>query len=67
MNMPADQEKAFACAGDAKHVDEDEQFTAAEERSILRRVDLRLVVATALGYSVCLMDRGNVGMAAIAG
>lgn len=37
------------------------------EKQIMRKVDLRLIVGAALGYSVNLMDRGNVGMAAIGG
>ncbi|KAJ5886196.1 uncharacterized protein N7473_008870 [Penicillium subrubescens] len=37
------------------------------EKQVMRRIDLRLVLGAALGYSVNLKDRGNVGMAAIAG
>lgn len=48
-------------------VDEDDQVTPSEARRIIRRVDFRLVLATALGYSVSLMDRGNISLAAIAG
>lgn len=46
---------------------EDEQFTAAEQRKIIRRVDFRLIAMLGLVYSIQLMDRSNVGMAAIAG
>jgi hypothetical protein len=46
---------------------DDIDLLSNREKQIMRRVDLRLVAATALGYSVNLMDRGNVGMAAIAG
>lgn len=45
----------------------DEEFTPDEQRKIMRRVDFRLVSVVALVYSVQLMDRGNVSMAAIAG
>jgi hypothetical protein len=46
---------------------EDDYHLSHREKQIMRRIDLRLVLGAALGYSVNLMDRGNVGMAAIAG
>lgn len=46
---------------------QDDYILSHREKQILRRIDLRLVLGAALGYSVNLMDRGNVGMAAIAG
>lgn len=46
---------------------EDEEFTAAEIKSIIRRVDIRVVGVCAFGYSCQLMDRTNVGYAAISG
>jgi hypothetical protein len=46
---------------------EDDYHLSPREKQIMRRIDLRLVLGAALGYSVNLMDRGNVGMAAIAG
>jgi hypothetical protein len=61
------EEKDSAGVVLVENVDDDDQFTPAEAKSIVRRVDIRLVGATALGYSICLMDRGNVGMAAISG
>lgn len=67
LKMIAGKEKDIAIEDSAENVDDDDQITTAEAKNIIRRVDIRLVAATALGYSVCLMDRGNVGMAAIAG
>lgn len=65
-NMSSDNEKVI---GDARveNVEEYEEFSPSEQRRILRRADIRLVGATALGYSISLMDRGNVSLAAIAG
>jgi hypothetical protein len=64
--MSSDDEKVV---GDnrAESVEEHEEFSPSEQRSILRRADIRLVGATALGYSISLMDRGNISLAAIAG
>lgn len=45
----------------------DEEFTPAEQRKIIHRVDRRLVTTTGLAYCVSLMDRTNTSMAAIAG
>lgn len=64
--MISDHEKGLS-KDHIENVDDDEEFTPAEQRKIIRRVDFRLVAATGLAYSVSLMDRGNVGMAAIAG
>lgn len=46
---------------------EDEEFTAEEQKRIIRRVDLRLVTMTGLAYCISLMDRTNLSMAAVAG
>jgi hypothetical protein len=46
---------------------EDEEFTPAEQKKILRRIDLRLVTMTGLAYCISLMDRTNLSAAAIAG
>jgi hypothetical protein len=43
------------------------QFSAEEERKLVRRLDWRLIGACGMGYSISLMDRSNVGMAAITG
>jgi hypothetical protein len=42
-------------------------FTPEEEKAILRRVDQRLVGVTGVMYCISLMDRNNLGAAAIAG
>ncbi|KAM0257938.1 hypothetical protein ACHAQJ_004096 [Trichoderma viride] len=47
--------------------DDDFGFTQAEQRSIIRRVDRRLVITVGAMYCVCLMDRTNVSAANIAG
>lgn len=58
-----------------EHIDEnnhhggvdDHGFTEKEQRSIIRRVDLRLVVTVGLMYCISLMDRINMSFANIAG
>jgi hypothetical protein len=63
--MSSDNEKVV---GDARLENVEEyEFSPSEQRKILRRADIRLVGATALGYSISLMDRGNISLAAIAG
>ncbi|KAL3445397.1 phthalate transporter [Aspergillus insuetus] len=42
-------------------------FSASEQRRIVRRIDRRLVVTLGVLYCVSLMDRSNLGGAAIAG
>lgn len=46
---------------------DDHGFTPREQRSILRRVDRRLVVTVGAMYCVSLMDRTNMSAAKIAG
>lgn len=48
-------------------VDEDEEFSYAEQRKIIHRIDRRLVVMLGLMYCVSLIDRGNMPNAAVAG
>ncbi|KAL4942076.1 hypothetical protein BDV06DRAFT_212119 [Aspergillus oleicola] len=48
-------------------IDYDEEFTPAEQKRIIRRIDYRLVTITGLAYCVSLMDRTNLSMAAVAG
>lgn len=74
MTMDVDQEKNLANSvaqlenvNGKDSVSDDGEFTAAEVRAIMRRVDLRVVGVCALGYSVSLMDRTNLSYAAIAG
>ena len=43
------------------------EFTKEEERSIIHRIDRRLVVVVGLIYCVSLMDRTNLSVAVIAG
>lgn len=45
----------------------DEEYTLQEQRKIIHRVDRRLVVTCGVLYCVSLMDRTNLGQAAIAG
>ena len=40
----------------------DTEFSPAEQKSIIRRIDRRLVLVTGLMYCVSLMDRTNLGM-----
>lgn len=42
-------------------------FTAKEQSRIMRKVDWRLVPVLGLLYAVSLVDRNNLGTAAIAG
>ncbi|GAB7364521.1 hypothetical protein MBLNU230_g5329t1 [Neophaeotheca triangularis] len=49
------------------NTDEDDEFTYAEQRKIIHRIDRRLVVITGLMYCVSLIDRGNMPNAAVAG
>lgn len=43
------------------------EFTPAEQKSIIRRIDRRLVVTVGFMYCISLMDRTNMGAAIIAG
>jgi hypothetical protein len=43
------------------------QFSPAEQKRIIRRIDFRLVVTLGLLYCTSLMDRTNLSSAAIAG
>lgn len=46
---------------------DDEEYTLPEQRKIIHRIDRRLVVTCGVMYCVSLMDRTNLGSAAIAG
>ncbi len=62
---------------DGNHIDEkgyqqsatsdEEEYTLSEQRKIIHRVDRRLVLTCGVMYCVSLMDRTNLGSAAIAG
>jgi hypothetical protein len=43
------------------------EFTAEEASSIIHRIDRRLILTVGLMYCISLMDRTNLGAAAIAG
>lgn len=62
--QPSDVEKADT---HPVPLDEDPEFSYAEQRKIIHRIDKRLVVMTGLMYCVSLMDRSNLPNAAIAG
>lgn len=48
-------------------IDEDPEFSPAEQRKIIHKVDRRLIVTCGLMYCISLMDRTNLSAAAIAG
>lgn len=43
------------------------EFTPSEQKKIIHRIDRRLVVTVGILYCISLMDRTNLGNAAIAG
>lgn len=43
------------------------EFTLAEQRKIIHRIDRRLVVTVGVLYCISLMDRTNLSAAALAG
>jgi len=43
------------------------EFTPAEQKAIIHRVDRRLVVTVGVLYCISLMDRTNLSAAAVAG
>lgn len=43
------------------------EFTPAEQKAIIHRIDRRLVVTVGVLYCISLMDRTNLSSAAIAG
>lgn len=47
--------------------DEDQDPPAAEQRRILRTIDLRVTVVTGALFFISIMDRTNLGAASIAG
>lgn len=42
-------------------------FSEAEQKAIIRRIDLRLVVVLGCLYCISLLDRTNLGAASVAG
>lgn len=49
---------------DQAHID---VFTPEEQKKIIRRIDIRLVLTLGFMYAVSLMDRTNLGIAVVAG
>lgn len=47
--------------------DAEEELSKEEQRQVMRRVDLRVSVATGAMFCISLMDRTNLGAASIAG
>ncbi|OQU98465.1 hypothetical protein CLAIMM_04250 [Cladophialophora immunda] len=46
---------------------EDEEFSAHEQRKIIRRVDRRLLIMCGFLFAICVLDRAQLGVAAVAG
>lgn len=42
-------------------------FSEAEQKAIIRRIDMRLVVTLGCLYCISLLDRTNLGAASVAG
>ncbi|KAJ5113075.1 MFS general substrate transporter [Penicillium angulare] len=51
----------------SQNIDDDPVYSYKEQRKIIRRVDLRLILMLGFLHCVCLIDRGNLGGAAVAG
>lgn len=51
----------------AEPVDDDEEFTVAEQRKIIHRIDWRLLVILGFMQAVSFLDRSNLSNAAVAG
>jgi hypothetical protein len=54
-------------APEESNLDEDPEFSCNEQRKVIHRIDRRLVGVLGVLHMVSLMDRGNIGVAAIAG
>ncbi|KAL5365022.1 major facilitator superfamily domain-containing protein [Aspergillus floccosus] len=72
MSVPSPEKRSLENIEDVNqralnHVDYDEEYSYAEQRKIIHRIDRRLVTITGLAYCVSLMDRTNLSMAAVAG
>lgn len=48
-------------------IDDDPIYPLQEQRRIIRKIDLRLILMLGFLHCVCLIDRGNLGTAAVAG
>ncbi|KAJ5281849.1 MFS general substrate transporter [Penicillium angulare] len=49
------------------NIDDDPVYSYKEQRKIIRRVDFRLILMLGFLHCVCLIDRGNLGGAAVTG
>ncbi|KAJ5714202.1 MFS general substrate transporter, partial [Penicillium malachiteum] len=50
-----------------EHIDNDPVYSYKDQRKIIHRVDIRLILMLGFMHCVCLIDRGNPGSAAVAG
>lgn len=48
-------------------IDDDPVYSYREQRKIIRRIDVRLIVMLGFLHTVSLIDRGNLGTASVAG
>lgn len=53
--------------GEHVEVDNDDEFTLAEQRKIIHKVDRRLLTILGLMQAVSFLDRANMSNAAVAG
>ncbi|KAJ5500781.1 hypothetical protein N7453_009832 [Penicillium expansum] len=51
----------------SNNVDWDEEYSLPEQRKIIHRIDRRLILMSGLAYCISMIDRTNLGMAAVAG
>ncbi|KAL2697126.1 hypothetical protein AAEP93_002421 [Penicillium crustosum] len=51
----------------SNNVDWDEEYSPSEQRKIIHRIDRRLILMSGLAYCISMIDRTNLGMAAVAG
>jgi hypothetical protein len=49
------------------NIDNDPVYSYREQRKIIRRIDVRLIVMLGFLHTVSLIDRGNLGTASVAG
>jgi hypothetical protein len=48
-------------------VEEEDEMPKEQQRSIMRRIDIRVTAVTGILYCISLVDRTNLGAASIAG
>lgn len=60
--------KQYGIGGDEERsLDEDEEYSVAEQRKIIHKVDRRLLTILGLMQAVSFLDRANLSNAAVAG